>query len=198
MTQKSHSQAYTPKKPVMKRHMYPIVHYSTIYITRTWKQPSCPLTDEWVKKQWYIYIVEYYSVIRRNTFESVLTRWMILEPIIQSEVSQKEKHKYRILTHICETQKNGTEKFIYRAAMRNRQTDIENRLMDMGRGEENVRCMESVTRKLILPYVKQRANGNLLYSSGNSNRGSVSTQKGGMGRDMEGRFQKEGYLYTYG
>ena len=68
-------------------------------IARTWKQPRCPLTDECIKK-WYIYTTEYYSAIKRNTFESVLMRWMNLEPIIQSEVNQKEKDKYRILTHI--------------------------------------------------------------------------------------------------
>ena len=70
-------------------------------IARTWKQPRCPLTDEWIKKWWYIYTMEYYSAIKRNTFESVLMWWMKLEPIIQSEVSQKEKYKYHILTHIC-------------------------------------------------------------------------------------------------
>ena len=64
------------------------------------------------------------------------------------------------------------EEFIYRAAM---EKQTENRLMDMGRGEERVRCVERVTRKLILPYVKQIANGTSLYDSGNSNRGSVST-----------------------
>ena len=69
-------------------------------IARTWKQPICPLTDEWIKKSWYIYTMEYYSAIKRNTFESVLMRWMNLEPIIQSEISQKEKDKYLILTHI--------------------------------------------------------------------------------------------------
>ena len=70
-------------------------------IARTWKQPRCPSTDEWVKKLWYKYTMEYYSAIKRNAFESVLIRWMNLEPIIQSEVGQKEKDKYRILTHIC-------------------------------------------------------------------------------------------------
>ena len=69
-------------------------------IVRTWKQPTCPLTDEWIKKLWYICTVKYYSVIKRNAFESVLMRWMNLEPIIQSEGSQKEKDKYPILTHI--------------------------------------------------------------------------------------------------
>jgi len=69
-------------------------------IAGTWKQSRCPLTDEWMQKLWYIYTMEYYSAIKRNAFESVLMRWMNLEPIIQSEVSQKEKDKYRILTHI--------------------------------------------------------------------------------------------------
>ena len=58
------------------------------------------MTDEWIKKLWYIYTMEYYSAIKRNAFESVLMRWMNLEPIIQSEVSQKEKEKYHILMHI--------------------------------------------------------------------------------------------------
>ena len=66
-------------------------------IARIWKQP---LTDKWIKKLWYIYRMEYYSAIKRNTFESVLMRCMNLEPIIHSEVSQKEKYKYCILTHI--------------------------------------------------------------------------------------------------
>ena len=58
-------------------------------IARTWKQPICPSTGEWIKKLWYIYTMEYYSAIKRNIFESVLMRWINLEPIIQSEVSQK-------------------------------------------------------------------------------------------------------------
>ena len=64
------------------------------------KQPRCPLADEWLRKLWYIYTMEYYSAIKKNTFESVLMRWMKLEPIIQNEVSQKDKHQYSILMHI--------------------------------------------------------------------------------------------------
>ena len=63
-------------------------------------QSRCPQTDEWIKKLWCIYTMEDYSAIKRNTFESVLMRWMTIEPIIQSEVSQKEKDKYHILMHI--------------------------------------------------------------------------------------------------
>ena len=73
-------------------------------IARTWKQPRCSSTDKWIKQLWYIYTMKYYSAIKRNAFESVLIRWMNLEPIIQSEVSQKEKDKY-ILTHIYGTRR---------------------------------------------------------------------------------------------
>ena len=69
-------------------------------IARTWKQPRCPSADERIRRLWYIYTMEYYSAIKKNTFESVLMRWMKLESIIQSDISQKEKHQYSILTHI--------------------------------------------------------------------------------------------------
>ena len=69
-------------------------------IARTWKQPRCPSADKWIRKLQYICTVEYYLAIKKNTFESVLMRWMKLEPIIQSEVSPKVKHQYSILMHI--------------------------------------------------------------------------------------------------
>ena len=69
-------------------------------IARTWKQPRCPSADEWIRKLCYIYTMEYYSAIKMNTFESVLMRWTKLEPIIQSDISQKETHQYNILKHI--------------------------------------------------------------------------------------------------
>ena len=72
-------------------------------IARSWKQPKCPSTDEWIKKLWYVYTTEYYSAIKRNEIESFVKKWMDLEIVIQSEVSQKEKNKYRILTHVCGT-----------------------------------------------------------------------------------------------
>ena len=80
----------------------PLFTAALFTIARTWKQPRCPSTDQWIKKLWYIYTMEYYSAIKRNAFETVLMRWMNLEPIIQSEVSQKEKDKYHILTYILE------------------------------------------------------------------------------------------------
>ena len=69
-------------------------------IARTWNQPKCPLTDEWVKNIWHIYTIEYYSAIKRHEIELFVVRWMDLESVIQSEVSQKEKSKYCMLTHI--------------------------------------------------------------------------------------------------
>ena len=69
-------------------------------IARTWKQRRCPSTDEWIKKLWYIYTMEYYSSIKRSIFESGLMRRMNPKPVIQSEVSQKKKDKYHILMHI--------------------------------------------------------------------------------------------------
>ena len=69
-------------------------------IGKTWKQPKCPSTEEWIKKMRYIYTMEYYSAIKRNEIELFVVRRMDLETVIQSEVSQKQKNKYRMLTHI--------------------------------------------------------------------------------------------------
>ena len=69
-------------------------------IARTWKQPKCPSSDEWIKKMWHIYTMEHYSAIKRNEIELFVVRWMELEYVIQSEVSQKEINKYSMLTHI--------------------------------------------------------------------------------------------------
>ena len=85
----------------IERDTYTPVFIAALFtIARTWKQPRCSSTDECIRKLWYIYAMEYYSAIKKNAFELVLMRWMKLEPIIQSEVSQKEKHQYTILTHI--------------------------------------------------------------------------------------------------
>ena len=74
----------------IERDMYiPMFITALFTIARTWKQPRCPSADEWIRKLWYIYPMEYYSAVKKNAFESVLMRWMKLEPIIQSEVSQK-------------------------------------------------------------------------------------------------------------
>ena len=79
-------------------------------IAWTWKQPRCPSADEWIRKLWYIYTKEYYSAIKKNAFELVLMRWMKLEPIIQSKVSQKEKHQYSILMHTGGKRRRGRQR----------------------------------------------------------------------------------------
>ena len=84
----------------MKKTCTPTLIAALFTIGRTWKQPRCPPTDKWIKMLWYIYAMDYYSAIKKSALESVLMRWMNLEPLIQSEVSQKEKNKYRILMHV--------------------------------------------------------------------------------------------------
>ena len=116
MIQQSHSQAYTLRKPKLRDTCTPVFTAALFAIARTWKPPRSRLTDEWIEKcSTYIYMMDYYSAIKGNTFESILVRRMNLEPIIQSEVSQKEKDKYCILTHIYGLQKN--EAFICKEAM---------------------------------------------------------------------------------
>ena len=80
----------------------PVFIAALFIMVRTWKQPRCPSADEWIRKLWYIYTMEYYSAIKKNTFESVIMRWMKRGPIIQSEVSQQEQHQTSILRHIYE------------------------------------------------------------------------------------------------
>ena len=91
---------YPEEARVEKDTCIPLFIAALFTIAGTWKQHRCPSTDEWIKKLWYIYTMQCYSVIKRNASELVLMKWMNLEPIIQSEVNQKEKDKYCILTHI--------------------------------------------------------------------------------------------------
>ena len=121
---------YDPAIPLMGIHIKetrierdtctPMFIAALFTIARTWNQPRCPLVDEWIRKLWYIYTMEYYSAIKKNAFESVLMRWMKLEPVIQSEVSQKEKHQYSIITHICGTKKDGNDDSICETKKRHR------------------------------------------------------------------------------
>ena len=101
---------YVPAIPLLGMHTQearierdtcaPVFIAALFTIARTWKQPTCPSADKWVSKLWHICTMEYYSAVKNNAFESVLMMWMNLEPIIQSEISQKEKHQYSILAHI--------------------------------------------------------------------------------------------------
>ena len=72
-----------------------------VTIAKTWKQPKCPLTDEWIKKMCYVYTMEYYSAIKKNEIMPFAATWMDLENIILSEVSQTEKNKYYMISLIC-------------------------------------------------------------------------------------------------
>ena len=101
VTQQSHCWAFTLRKPELGETRVPSMFIAALFIIAgAWGQPRCPSAGEWMRKLWCIYTMEYYSAIKGNAFESVLMRWMKLEPIIQSEESQKEKHQYSILTHI--------------------------------------------------------------------------------------------------
>ena len=91
---------YPEKAIIQKESCTPLFIAALFTIARTWKQPKCPSTDEWIKKMWHIYTKEYYSAIKRNKIDLIVVRWMDLESVIQSEVSQKEKNKYRMLTHV--------------------------------------------------------------------------------------------------
>ena len=84
-------------------------------IARTCKQPKCPSTEKWIKKMWHIYTMEYYSAIKRKDIGSFVETWMDLETGIQSEVSQKGKKKYHIISLICGIQEYDTDELICKA-----------------------------------------------------------------------------------
>ena len=93
-----------PEKTIIQKESCTTMFIAVLFtIARTWKQPKGPSTDEWIKKVLHIYTMEYYSAIKRNEIELFVMKWMYLETVIQSEVSQKEKNKYRILMHVCGT-----------------------------------------------------------------------------------------------
>ena len=94
---------YPENTVIQKDRCTPMLFAALFTIARSWKQSKCPSTDEWIKKKWYIYTMEYYSAIKRNEIGSFVETWMDLQTVIQSEVSQKEKNKYCILTHVCGT-----------------------------------------------------------------------------------------------
>ena len=133
-------------------------------VCRTWKQPRCSLANEQIRKLWYIYTMEYYSAIKKNAFESVLMRWMKLQPIIQSEVSQKEKHEYSILTRM-EFRKMITMTLYVRQQKRHRD---KNRLLDsVGEGKGGM-IWENSIETCILPYVKQMTSPGSMHKTGHS------------------------------
>ena len=133
MTQQSHCWVYTPGNPKLKETRVPQCSSQHCLQQLGHGSNLCPLADEWIRKLWYIYTMEYYPAIKKNVFKSVLMRWMKLEPIIQNEVSQREKHQNSILMHIYGIQKDGNDDLICKTAG---DTDVKNRLLDsMGEGK---------------------------------------------------------------
>ena len=153
MPQQSHYRACTPKKNHnWKRHMYPNIHCTVLFIiARTRKKPRCSSKDEWIDKLWYIYTMEYSSAMKSKAFESVLMRWMNLEPIIQSEVSQKEKQISYINAYMWNLERWQWWTYFQGS---NGDEDIENRLMDTVREEKGGINGESSMETYTLPYVK--------------------------------------------
>ena len=169
-------------------------------IARTWKQSRCPLTDEWIKKLWHIYAMEYYWAIKRNVFESVLMSWMNLKPIIQkSEVSQKEKYKYHVLMHIYIVSRKMILMYLFSVQQwRNRYRKQTYGHGGRGGGRRWDRCMERVTCKFTIPYIKQI--GICCVTQGTQT-GALWQAEGRDWREMEGRSRREGtwvYLYLSG
>ena len=90
-----------PDKTFLKKDTHTHMFIATLFtIAKSWKQPKCPLTDDWIRKMWYIYTMEYYSAIKKNKIMPFAATWMELETLILSEVSQKEKDKYHMISHI--------------------------------------------------------------------------------------------------
>ena len=91
---------YPEKTIIRKDTCAPVFAAALFTIARTWKQPKCPSTEEWIKKMWYIYTTEYYSTIKNDEIVPLAATWMDLESVIQSEVNQKKNNKYHMLTHV--------------------------------------------------------------------------------------------------
>ena len=165
MTQQSHYWAYTQRKTIIQKDTCTPIFIAALFtMASSWKQPQCPSTDEWINKMWYIYTMEHYSAIKRNEIGSCVETWMDLETVIQSEVSQKEKNKYRILTHICGIQKNGTDEPVCKAEI---ETQMQRTNIWTPRGEAEVGWggmnWEIGIDTYTLICIKQITNKNMLY-----------------------------------
>ena len=146
--------------------MHPMFITALFTIARSWKQPKCPSTDKWIKKMWYIYTMEYYSVIKSIKIGSFRETWMDLETVLLSEVSQKEKNKCRILTHICGIQKNGADDPVCKAEIeiQMQRTNIWTRRGESsGGGGGSGMNWEIGIDIYTLICIKQVTNKNLLY-----------------------------------
>jgi len=149
---------------------------------------------QWIRELWYIeyysdITTEYYSDIKKNAFESVLMRWMKLEPIIQSEINQKKKHQYSILTHIYGIQKDGKDDPICKTA---KEMHVKKRLLNyVGEGKGGMIWQNSI-ETCILPCVKQITRANLMHKSGYSKLVLWENPEELGGEEDERRIQDEG------
>ena len=100
MTPQSHSWASIRTKLSLKKTCTRMFIAALFTIARTWKQPKCPSTDDWIRKMWYIYTMEHYSAIKKNDIMPFAATWMELETLILSEMSQKDKDKYHMISLI--------------------------------------------------------------------------------------------------
>ena len=153
-----------------KRHMQPNVHRSAISTARIWKQPRRPSTHERIKSLWCTHTMEFYSAIKRNAFESVLMRWMNLEPILEWKKSEREKTS-TIYWHTYGIQKDGPDELICRAAVETQAQGTG--LWAGGAGEGEGWTVERGARRHTHHW--KRASANLLCDSGSSHRCSVTT-----------------------
>ena len=119
MTQQSLSWADTQRKPYQKDTCTPLFTVALFTIVRIWNQPKCPLTEEWIKKMWYVHAMKYYSALQRNKIVPSAEMWIDLEIIIRSEARRRKTSsiKYHIILLICGIQKNGTEELICKAGI---------------------------------------------------------------------------------
>ena len=173
---------YPEETKIEKDTCNPMFTATLFTIARTWKQPRCSLTDKQIKKLWYIHTMEYHPAIKRKASVSVLMRWMNLEPIIQREVSQKEKNNYRTLMHTPGTPRDGTDEPLCRAA-------VEAQTLRTGpctqEGREREGGGQRLTGKHTSPRVKQIDSENVLCDSGAQS--GHSNHLEGSGRERGGR-----------
>ena len=165
-------------------------------LARTCKQPRCPSADEWIRKLWYIYTMEYYSAIKKNTFESVLMKWMKLEPIIQSEVSQKEKHQYCIPMHIYRIYKESNDNPVCETA---KETQMYKTVFWTLWERERVGMIwENGIETCIISYMKRIASPGLMQNTGCLGLVHWDDPEGWYGEGGGRRVQDGEHMYTCG